>query len=735
MPFKAESKLSGATEQAANFAALENTSLDTGRLADMMSNSTSQNQFNQMLHSKLNSIVVEPTASANDGTDNQGISEQELSQIVKALREQLDNIKRENSQVTSEESSELNTDSRSYTTTEATTEASTEGNNSQAEQWLTDLAQELNRLINQPTTNQNDNSEAGKLPAWLAEQMRSRATTEAEIATDTPIDTHANVDSNEASAAENKYSQSIDELQWLVESENQAELSAVQINQLLATNIEQASPKQLEQLALLSGLSVEQLEKIGQLAPPQVTAEPNSAIEQPVVVNDNEAPTKPISKLIEKLEQLIKPLANNQQLQAQLQQLKQAVTDADSSVTTSKIEQLVEQRVSQPISALINQAMGQLDGGQSVYSAENPSVGDDIDQQIKSLINQLPVKDQQQLAAAVTDKLISAEQQKAQEAPAEQLVQQQAAKQAELAKLQRGELAPISASVAKALEQSRNHAMETSAPGTTASSSAALSDMSAATMVSNQVNLNAKQQTQHDNSQGEPDVDGPEFDEQELAAIDDDEQARKNNTGDNIDRLLKQFEPRVASPSQAANAATNAATSAAELASAQAAELDASDTQALATKEPTSSQKVTAEQQLAKLPLGHDAQAARVLKEQMSMMVKGDIQQAIIQLDPEELGGMSIRMQLQNDQMSVQFQVQNAQAKELLENAMSKLKEMLDQQGIVLADSDVQHQDSSAQQETLDQHSASQEPDLDSDQEVIVLTLNKQSADGIDYYA
>jgi len=720
MPFNAESKLSGAGEQAANFAALENTSLETGRLADVMTNSTSQNQFNQMLHSKLNSIITEPKPSERGGTQNHEISKQELTQIVKALREQLENIKRANSQAASENN--------------------TKATNSQDQQLLSDLAQELNRLVNQLSPNEQTGGDAANLPAWLAQKMRGTAAGQ----------TDTNQQAAEVTAAENKHSKPFDVLQWLAEPEKLAELSAAEINQLLATNIEQASPKQLEALAQHSGLSVEQLKKMGQLATSQLTEQQNEqqvavqetgtqensgqnnsaqerATEQPVTASK----TEPMIELIDKLEQLIKPLANNDQLQTQLQQLKQAVADADiniddSGVTTSKIEQLVEQRVSQPIGALINQTVIQLDGGKSVSGVDDSSVSDDIEQQIKSLINDLPVKVQQQLAAAVTENSANAEQQSK--------AAQQAIQQEELTKLQRGELAQISASVAKALEQSRSHNMETSTVGST-TASAALSDMSAATMVSNQVNLNTKQQARSDNSQGESGLNDQELEDQEfdeLAAVDNNELAQKNKSGDNIDRLLKQFEPRITTQSQANN--TPAAV-AAELASAQASELDASDAQVLATKEPTASQKVTAEQQLAKLPLGHDAQAARVLKEHMSLMVKGDIQQAIIQLDPEELGGMSIRMQLQNDQMSVQFQVQNAQAKDLLENAMNKLREMLDQQGIVLSDSDVQHQDSTAQHEETEQQAGVQEADFDSDQEVIVLTLNKQSADGIDYYA
>ena len=140
-----------------------------------------------------------------------------------------------------------------------------------------------------------------------------------------------------------------------------------------------------------------------------------------------------------------------------------------------------------------------------------------------------------------------------------------------------------------------------------------------------------------------------------------------------------------------------------------------------------------------KLPLHHETSAAKALKERVSLMVNGGIQHAIIQLDPEELGGMSIRLQLQNDQMNVQFQVQNSQAKEMLENEMSKLKEMLEQQGIVLQDSDVSQQNKGSEQQLTEQQQGERlngsDDEFESDQSVVTLNLNKHSTDGIDYYA
>jgi len=145
--------------------------------------------------------------------------------------------------------------------------------------------------------------------------------------------------------------------------------------------------------------------------------------------------------------------------------------------------------------------------------------------------------------------------------------------------------------------------------------------------------------------------------------------------------------------------------------------------------------KTVQEQLQQKLPL-HQQFAAANLKERVGLMVNGGISQAVITLDPEELGAMSIRIVMQHDQLNVQFQVQNPAAKELLEQAMGKLKDMLGEQGIALGQSDVEQQ---SQQEQSQQQSANPSGEVTdefvSDNDPVTLVLHKQSSDGIDYYA
>ena len=151
-------------------------------------------------------------------------------------------------------------------------------------------------------------------------------------------------------------------------------------------------------------------------------------------------------------------------------------------------------------------------------------------------------------------------------------------------------------------------------------------------------------------------------------------------------------------------------------------------------EQPVATSKSIAEQLAQKLPLNEQA-AAKHLKERVSLLINAGQGQAVIQLDPEELGGLSIRIQMQNDQVNVQFLVQNAGAKELLEQAMPKLKQLLDQQGIALNQSDVQQEEQQQNSQENQSSFAGDNDEFETDQAPITLTLHKQSTNGIDYYA
>ena len=70
-------------------------------------------------------------------------------------------------------------------------------------------------------------------------------------------------------------------------------------------------------------------------------------------------------------------------------------------------------------------------------------------------------------------------------------------------------------------------------------------------------------------------------------------------------------------------------------------------------------------------------------------MVRNNIQEAQIQLNPRELGPINVRVSIQNDQANVQFVAHHATTREALESALPRLREMLSESGLNLAQSDV----------------------------------------------
>ncbi|WP_028670061.1 flagellar hook-length control protein FliK [Saccharospirillum impatiens] len=90
-------------------------------------------------------------------------------------------------------------------------------------------------------------------------------------------------------------------------------------------------------------------------------------------------------------------------------------------------------------------------------------------------------------------------------------------------------------------------------------------------------------------------------------------------------------------------------------------------------------------------------EAGRQLGERLALMVRGDIQQATIRLDPPELGLMDVRITVQNDQTQVQIVVQNPQVREALESQSVRLREFLEQQGLSLAKLDIRDESAGQQ--------------------------------------
>ncbi|MFB5143119.1 flagellar hook-length control protein FliK [Vibrio diabolicus] len=169
--------------------------------------------------------------------------------------------------------------------------------------------------------------------------------------------------------------------------------------------------------------------------------------------------------------------------------------------------------------------------------------------------------------------------------------------------------------------------------------------------------------------------------------------------------------------------------------------------QAMAGQQGTNVQqqaRIDAAQQ-AQLPLQLTKELANEqVAEKVQMMMSKNLKNLDIRLDPPELGRMQIRMTMNNDVANVHFTVNNPQARDIIEQTLPRLREMLAQQGMQLADSSVQQQNSGQQQGryTAEQHgqsaqgsgfSGQSEESFDTD---VNLDLNVASKrDGISFYA
>ena len=126
--------------------------------------------------------------------------------------------------------------------------------------------------------------------------------------------------------------------------------------------------------------------------------------------------------------------------------------------------------------------------------------------------------------------------------------------------------------------------------------------------------------------------------------------------------------------------------------------------------------------------------AAQQIKDRVMVQIQHKLQTAEVQLHPEELGSMQIKLNLQQDQLSVQFVVQQGAAKEALEQQMPKLRELLEQQGIALSEGQVEQRQSGSQQE---QHTHRQGSNSGAESELAaVQTVQMKVSDRmVDFYA
>lgn len=128
---------------------------------------------------------------------------------------------------------------------------------------------------------------------------------------------------------------------------------------------------------------------------------------------------------------------------------------------------------------------------------------------------------------------------------------------------------------------------------------------------------------------------------------------------------------------------------------------------------------------------------AESVSQRVSLMTAQRLGSATIELDPPELGAMTVKVSLDGDKASVNFMSANGQVREALEQSFPRLQEMLGQQGLQLADAQVSDNPSTGQNSGDSQSSGDQKSSRVSDElngENSVHSVNVPTG-LIDYYA
>lgn len=128
---------------------------------------------------------------------------------------------------------------------------------------------------------------------------------------------------------------------------------------------------------------------------------------------------------------------------------------------------------------------------------------------------------------------------------------------------------------------------------------------------------------------------------------------------------------------------------------------------------------------------------AESVTQRVALMTGQKLSSARIELDPPELGAMTVKVSLSGDQASVSFASPHAIVREALEQTFPRLQEMLNQQGLQLADAQVSDQSAERRQSGESAAgSAAEAAQREADGIDGVATQNvKLSSSLIDYYA
>ncbi len=129
--------------------------------------------------------------------------------------------------------------------------------------------------------------------------------------------------------------------------------------------------------------------------------------------------------------------------------------------------------------------------------------------------------------------------------------------------------------------------------------------------------------------------------------------------------------------------------------------------------------------------------------QQIVILSQKGIQQANIQLNPQHLGPMDVRISIGNEQqVNVSFNTQHGMVRDAIDVAMPRLREMFEQQGLTLGDVNVSTSSGQNPGENQHQRNVLSSADAtrnslagDDDEEHMPLVLSTQSANIVDYFA
>lgn len=95
----------------------------------------------------------------------------------------------------------------------------------------------------------------------------------------------------------------------------------------------------------------------------------------------------------------------------------------------------------------------------------------------------------------------------------------------------------------------------------------------------------------------------------------------------------------------------------------------------------------------------HDQTWGQAIGERLQWMVKQDMKQAEIKLNPRHLGPIEVKISMNNDQATVSFAAHHVVTRDALENAVPRLREMFGDNGLNLLDVNVSHHSDSREQQ------------------------------------